>query len=439
MAGKRPSEAAARERFFFIGIFRFYATRSFACQSMPSSAVSEIEEVDYLIVGGGAAGLSLAYHMAQEPRLAGKTVLLLEAEAHKANDRTWRYWAAGSTPFGPVESHRWARLAVRTPGFERVLDLAPYHYRLVRAGDFYAHVAQTLAARPRQFTQLVSQVTSVTEAPDAAGALATLADGRQVRARYAFDSRLPRLDRQPLRHRYLEQHFRGWEIEADYDAFDPTVVQFMDFRVPQHQQVRFVYTLPFTPRRALVEFTVFSGQVLSKAEYEAELRAYLRERVGEGRYRVMAEEGGSIPMTDHPLPARHSPHVLHLGTRAGRSKPSTGYTFARIQRHSARLVAALATTGTLPADPTGDQWQFRLFDTLLLDIMQRQGESVRDIFRELFDHNPIQRIFRFLDEETSWVENLQILHSVTPGPFLRSIAQVLRGKPGQRDASLNEE
>ena len=93
-------------------------------------------------------------------------------------------------------------------------------------------------------------------------------------------------------------------------------------------------------------------------------------------------------MTDHPLPARAGAHIINLGTRGGRAKPSTGYAFKRIQQQSARLVAALARTGQPPANPTGDQWQFRLFDTLLLDIMQRRGESTRDIFRQLFTATP---------------------------------------------------
>lgn len=401
-----------------------------------SSAVPpETLECDYLIVGGGASGLSLAYHLSQEARLADKRVVLVEADAAKADDRTWRYWAAGEVPFAAVEAASWGQLVVRAPGFERVLTLAPYRYRMVRAGDFYAFVNETLAACPRQFTRLTGQVVALAETPDGGGAMATLADGRQVRARYAFDSRLPKLERQPHRYRYLEQHFLGWEIEADHDAFDPTTAQFMDFDVPQQGQVRFVYALHFSARRALVEFTVFSESLLSKTEYEAELRAYLAHRLGQGHYRVLAEESGSIPMTDHPLSARPSAHVLNLGTRGGRSKPSSGYTFARVQRHSARLVAALANTGHPPADATGDRWQFRLFDTLLLDIMQRQGHKVRDVFRQLFERNPVQRIFRFLDEETTWGENLQIMNSVTPWPFLRSIAQVLRGQPGRPKSS----
>ena len=136
---------------------------------------------------------------------------------------------------------------------------------------------------------------------------------------------------------------------------------------------------------------------MPKEEYEAAIRAHLGETLGLKNYRITAEEVGAIPMTDHPLPARAGSHIINLGTLGGRAKPSTGYAFKRIQQHSARLVAALASTGHPPANSTGDKWQFRLFDTLLLDIMQRKGETTRDIFRQLFERNSIARIFRFLD------------------------------------------
>jgi lycopene beta-cyclase len=193
-----------------------------------------------------------------------------------------------------------------------------------------------------------------------------------------------------------------------------------------------MYILPFNPRRALVEYTLFSGAVLPKAEYEAALRDYLTHTLGVKSYRVTAEEVGAIPMTDHPLPPNDGPNIINLGTRAGRAKPSTGYAFQRIQAHSVRLVAALAETGAPPKDSTGDQRQFHLFDTLLLDIMQRNGEQTRNIFAELFQRNPLERILDFLDERTSALDNLRVMQSVTPWPFLRSIIHVLRGRPGKR-------
>jgi lycopene beta-cyclase len=399
---------------------------------MPVALPDPPEFYDYLLVGGGAAGLSLAYHLVQEPRLAGRRVLLIEPEAKTQNDRTWSYWTDAPGPFDHLARGQWRQIAFRAPGFERVLSLGPYRYYSLRGIDFYRFVHAALAARPQQVTQVAGQVSAMLEVPG--GVEARLADGRRYRARYAFDSRPPAIEPNPDKHRYLLQHFVGWEIETDRDVFNPEIQEFMDFRGPQQHEARFIYVLPFGPRRALVEYTLFSAQRLPKAEYEAHIVDYLTNTLGltAGQYRVVEVEEGAIPMTDHPLPARAGARIINLGTRAGRAKPSTGYAFQRIQAQSARLVAALASTGQPPADATGDRWQFPLFDTLLLDIMQRQGERTRDIFRHLFERNPVERILSFLNEQTSWLDNLRIMNSVPAGPFLRSIGQVLRGRPGRR-------
>jgi lycopene beta-cyclase len=387
---------------------------------------------DYLLVGGGAAGLSLAYHLAQEPRLAAKRVLLIEPEAKDHNDRTWSFWADEPTPFDGLAVGEWRQIAFRSPGFERVFDLGQYCYRTIRGLDFYQFVRQALAALPLRFTVVQDKVAALENTPS--GVRVRTEGGQEFTAGYAFDSRPPAIKPRPEKYRYLLQHFVGWEIETDRDVFDPAVVEFMDFRGPQQHEARFMYVLPFGPRRALVEYTLFSAQVLARSEYESHLLDHLITTLGlaRGDYRISAEEVGAIPMTDHPLPASVGPHIINLGTRAGRAKPSTGYAFRRIQAQSARLVEALAATGRPPQDLTGDRWQFRLFDTLLLDIMQRRGETTRDLFQQLFERNPVERIFRFLDEKTSWADNLRIMNSVAPGPFMRSIGHVLRGRPGQR-------
>ncbi|MBO0356824.1 lycopene cyclase [Hymenobacter sp. BT186] len=382
---------------------------------------------DYLIVGGGAAGLSLAYHISQEPRLATKRVLLIEPEAKDQNDRTWSFWADEPMLFDGIVAHEWSKIAFRSPGFERVFPLTRHRYKMIRGLDYYQFVRTALAAAP-QFTCLRGSVSKLQAA--AAGVAAETSAGTFT-AQYAFDSRPPQMSQRPDKHRYLLQHFVGWEVETTQPAFDPGTVEFMDFRGEQQHEARFMYVLPFSERRALVEYTLFSAEVLPKAEYEQAMRDYLAG-LGVTDFRIEAEEVGAIPMTDHPLPATGGVHIINLGTRAGRAKPSTGYAFKRIQAHSARLVQALAATGRPPTNPTGDRWQFHLFDTLLLDIMQRQGQQTREIFTEMFQRNSPERMFDFLDEKTSWKENFQVMNSVTPWPFLRSIWHVLRGRPGQR-------
>jgi lycopene beta-cyclase len=399
---------------------------------MNPAAPTPAPTYDYLLVGGGAAGLSLAYHLAQEPRLAGKRVLLIEPAPKDQNDRTWSFWADAPGLFDEATAHEWHKVAFRSPGFERTFDLKKYSYRTLRGLDFYQFVHRALGARPTQFTLVRGEVADLVNT--VAGVQARTTTGQVFTAHYAFDSRPPAIEPQPATYRYLLQHFVGWEVETTHAVFNPEVVEFMDFRGPQHHEARFIYVLPFSPRQALVEYTLFSPTPLAKAEYEAHIVEYLQHTLGlsAGQYRVVAEETGAIPMTDHPLPSRVGAHIINLGTRAGRAKPSTGYAFQRIQAQSARVVQALATTGRPPTDPAGDKWQFRLFDTLLLDIMQRQGERTRDIFTQLFQRNPVERIFRFLDEQTSWVDNLRIMNSVSAWPFLFSIGQWLRGHASQR-------
>jgi lycopene beta-cyclase len=384
-------------------------------------------EYDYLIAGGGAAGLSLAYYISQEPRLADKRVLILEPETKNRNDRTWSFWTDAPTPFDSIVAHEWGQLAFRSPGYEQVFNLTRHRYKMIRGLDFYNFVGQALADTP-QIVRMQGTVETLNNTPT--GITAETSAGTFT-ARYAFDSRPPQFQKRPDKYRYLLQHFVGWEVETSRDVFNPQTVEFMDFRGEQQREARFMYVLPFSERRALVEYTLFSAEILPKVEYEAAMRKYLGE-LGITDFRIEAEEVGAIPMTDHPLPPAEGRHIINLGTRAGRAKPSTGYAFKRIHAHSAHLVRALAATGHPPTNLTGDQWQFSFFDTLLLDIMQRQGEHTRNVFTELFTRNTPERLFDFLDERTSSWENLQVLNSVTPGPFLQSIAHVLRGRPGRR-------
>jgi lycopene beta-cyclase len=61
----------------------------------------------------------------------------------------------------------------------------------------------------------------------------------------------------------LKQHFIGWFINAPKGSFDPDKILFMDFNIPQKQQTRFLYLLPQNDRQALVEYTLFSKDLLT--------------------------------------------------------------------------------------------------------------------------------------------------------------------------------
>ena len=49
---------------------------------------------DYIITGAGAAGLMLAYRMAKDAFFDEKSILIIDPEKRKEEDRTWCFWEA---------------------------------------------------------------------------------------------------------------------------------------------------------------------------------------------------------------------------------------------------------------------------------------------------------------------------------------------------------
>ncbi len=89
--------------------------------------MSAAYDYDYIIVGAGAAGLSLAYHLVQVG-LRDKQILLLERAPKTTNDRTWSFWEVGEGPFEPVVFRRWDRVWFHGEGLSERLEIVPYAY-----------------------------------------------------------------------------------------------------------------------------------------------------------------------------------------------------------------------------------------------------------------------------------------------------------------------
>lgn len=379
-----------------------------------------MKHYDYIITGGGAAGLSLAYRLIQSP-LRDRRILVIDRDEKRANDRTWCFWSRRQTHFTPIYHRSWQRLRVRSDRFDRSFDLGEYRYNMLRGIDFYQFTRQELSVRPN-VDFLTAQVDQVIDGPDFA---TVAAGGRSLQASWVFDSRFSYtdFDKKPDRYHYLLQHFRGWEIEASSDCFDSSTPDLFDFRTEQETGLRFFYVLPFTERKALVEYTVFSNEVLDDEAYESKIREHIAGRLKINDYTICSNEKGVIPMTDHSFPRRLGERIFAIGTKAGIVKPSSGYAFLRILRDSAAIVRSLERYDhpfripTLPA-------RYRLFDSVLLQILFRQAHLGRPIFEQLFKNNPIDRIFRFLDETGGWFDNLKLLTSLPPLPFIRSLIKI---------------
>lgn len=378
-----------------------------------------------MIVGAGAAGLSLAWRLADPAVARPVRVAVVEPPAdHPARSatRTWCSWGVEDGPFADVVSARWRQVAVIDAGGRRVQgDLAPMTYTLIRSEDFDAAVGARLdvAAHVERITATADVVEdrpggAVVRGRDPAG------DPVEVHARWAFDSRPPGAPHGG-RTRLL-QHFLGWRVRAAADVFDAATATLMDFRTAQPPSaVSFGYVLPTSPREALVEYTEFSRTRLSDAGYTAALRGYLHGALGVGAYEVLGEERGVIPMTDARFPVRAGRNVFRIGTAGGATRPATGYTFAAVQGQADAIAAALAA-GRVPGPPPAHHRRHLWMDSMMLEALDSGRLRGAELFPRLFRRNPVPSVMRFLGGTSTIVEDLALMRST---PLLPMVATLI--------------
>ncbi len=375
-----------------------------------------MESYDYVLAGGGLAGLSLAHAIVDGPAPDGR-ILIVDPEQKGENDRTWSFWTNRQESFESIISREWSQIEFASHSWTRTIELGDYRYCMVRGGDFYEYALDRLEKAPG--VDFMRDTVDHIEA-DEAGVVVTTGAG-SVRGRYAFDSRFDPAEysRREGPHHYLKQHFLGWVIESEQDVFQADCATMFDFRTPQCGEMRFVYVLPLSEKKALVEFTLFTSDLLSDEEYTAGLETYVAEVLGLESYRIVEREKGVIPMTDEPVNRVPNPRTLAIGTRGGMVKASTGYAFLRTQRDAAAIASSLERTGTPFDIPKPPAWNAAL-DSTMLQVMFRRGEITERTFTQLYQRNPIDRLFRFLDEESSFPETLALMTTVPIGPFLRA-------------------
>jgi lycopene beta-cyclase len=129
-------------------------------------------------------------------------------------------------------------------------------------------------------------------------------------------------------------------------------------------------------------------------------------------------------MTTHPFHSKNTAHVLHIGSAGGWTKASTGYTFYLSGKMATRLCAHLKKGASLTSFHRNTRFAF--YDAVVLDVLQRRNDVGAAFFTSVYKHNPIDCVFRFLNEESSLTEELRIIRKSTPrSELIHSVGRAL--------------
>lgn len=367
-----------------------------------------MKHYDYIICGGGMSGLSLAYYLVNS-ELNDKQILIIEPNDKNTNDRTWAFWEKGLNPFESIVYRKWDSVNFYgTDGKKQPLDIGEYKYKVIRGIDFYEFVIPNLKESGR-VTWLKGSVNNISDSNNFVSI--ETKSGEKLTADYVFDSTYKLKLNLPDNYNLL-QHFKGVVVQTEEPFFNPEIPDMMNFGVEQkHDECRFIYILPFNEKTALIEYTLFSESLLTQEEYDEELNKYITNDLNLPVYKVLEDEYGVIPMTDEPTEEYPSEHVVRIGTAGGYTNPATGYTFQGTQKRLRELVAQLEISGKPQTAVSWWQKRHLLYASVLLNVIKNKRYPIGDVFGQMYSRNKPATMFSFLDGESNFIQELQLMAS----------------------------
>lgn len=382
-----------------------------------------MKQVDFIIAGAGASGLSLLHRMMNHSFFEHFSILVIDQSLKPNTEKTWCFWSKEQDPYGygSMLEHSWTALNVGSHSVHKREEISPYTYHCLRSESFSSTILHQAENAPN-----VTLLEASIESFDQHGAQAVVQTSQgDFSATWCFQSVFAKkAHNQTTSDIALVQHFTGWEITTSEPIFDPTTALLMDFDTPQGNGLTFMYALPFSQTEALIECTLFSKARMDESFYEESIASYIEKEFNlkEGDYTITRKETGNIPMETTHYAATLNQRTLCMGQWAGHTKPSTGYTFSRIQTQVDQVISQLIT-GKQPT-PTGQSpTRFRIYDLMLLSILDHEPTNGLPIFDKLFRRNSIHDILRFLDESSHLGQELWIFSRLPYAPFFRSMAR----------------
>lgn len=388
---------------------------------------NRVKVYDYIIAGAGAAGLSLLWELMQADIAKKSSILLLDASLEPDDSKTWCFWSREKFHLSELIHHTWPHIEVTAKQQTFTERLSDYTYHALKSIDFTRFILEQ-AAKDTRITFCECTMNEFSEHGDNAGIHTSKGT---FHGKMIFQSiKKPPVSAAGKKGISLIQHFIGWEIETDRALFDPETAVLMDFDVPQKNGVTFMYLLSYSTTTALIEYTVFSEHTLPPEQYEDEIKNYIDRLLSdsdnpESGYRILRKEKGEIPMSAERFSPWYCKQVYTLGIAGGHAKPSTGYTFSRVQKRARQLVAALEKGEKLP-DNWPSSYRFRVYDLMLLYQLKHNPDISLTIFKDLFEHNSMDQVFEFLDEQTNFLQELSLFSTLPYAPFFQSIWRMRR-------------
>ena len=353
-----------------------------------------MKEFNYVIIGGGCAGLSLAYELEIHEKLKNKTLAIIEPRKEYKRDKTWSFWKVAPHNFDDCVKKNWENFSINIPGKTNYLECKNFPYQSIDSGLFYEKIKNKLKKNENIF--FFKNIEEINKQNS-----------------LVFNS-VPNIKKNHLN---LWQHFCGVEIKTENDIFDEKIFNLMDFDCEQRESVHFFYTLPYEKNRALVETTWLSKMNdNSQKDYENQINNYIKNNLKIKSYEITYKEEGAIPLF-YPL-NKNEKNKINIGTAGGMTRLSTGYTFLNIQEHSKYIRENIDNISNAKKFEIDRKYQF--LDEIFLRVLEKNPEKMSDIFFRMFKTSP-KTVIKFLSNKSNFLEDLRIIFKMPKLIFIKAL------------------
>ena len=353
-----------------------------------------MKEFDYIIIGGGCAGLTLAYELEINNKLDKKTLAIIEPRPEYKRDKTWSFWKVIDHNFDDCIIKSWNNFSINSISESHELRTEKFPYQSIDSGLFYKKINSKLSKNTNiHFFKNINEISTNNA--------------------FIFNSVPP----PNLSKSKLWQHFQGVEIETDKDIFDDKIINLMDFNCEQRNNVHFFYTLPFAKNKALIETTWLSklNNDLLK-DYDSQLKKYIEENLKIKNYKINYKEEGAIPLF-YPKYIKED-NKINIGSTGCMTRLSTGYTFLNIQEHSKYLVKNIDNILNSKTYTIGRKYKF--FDDIFLKVLEKYPERMPSIFFKMFSCS-VNTVIKFLSNKSNSYEDLLVILKMPKWIFIKAL------------------
>jgi lycopene beta-cyclase len=353
-----------------------------------------MKDFDYIIIGGGCAGLSLAYELQIHKKLENKTLAIIEPRNGYKRDKTWSFWKIFSHHFDDCVIKNWENFSVNIPYETNHLKCNTYPYQSIDSGLFYEKINNKLKSNNNiSFYKDINKI--------------------NLDNSFIFNS-VPSIE---MKNDSLWQHFCGVEIKTKNNFFDDGIINLMDFDCEQRKSVHFFYTLPYTKNSALVETTWLSKiNDSSQKDYDGQIKDYIENHLNLKDYVITYKEEGAIPLF-YPL-NNPDKNKINIGTAGGMTRLSTGYTFLNIQEHSKYIRENIENIRNTKIFEIAKKYQF--LDMVFLKVLEKHPEKMPEIFFKMFKGSP-KTVIKFLSNKSNFLEDLSIILKMPKWVFIKAL------------------